>query len=485
MSRPNINDVLTEFRKKNGMRLIQAADGVLYAQWMYKGKSVLEPFESRPVKDCFRNAFRRIMGYPPQKHELEGMTADFREEIVENSEKEQVFIRVGRFEGAIYLDNVSPKGEQVIITPKGWKIIERGPALFYSHSKMHPLKKPVASDDTVGALKKLKQIINVCKSDFMMIVFWAIALLKPEGPFPPLFITGEPGSSKTLMTWFLRNLLDPVSVSLQGPPREERDIIVSARNNWILAYDNLSGLSNNMSDAFCRLATGTGIGGRKLYTDFEEASFEACRPVVLNGIGSLLHRGDLASRAILVTAKKISQENRMRESELKAKFEKIRPEVLGALLTGVSTAMKNIGKIELPAMTRMADFMAWSVAAAPAFGWKESMVIRAFKNNEAKAMDETFQSDPVAREFIGYVMDQEEEDDTWAVSAGDLLDELNAWIKSQGRNEVLRQPNWPTTPSALSSRLFRALPSLEAKGITIEKGRKNDRRWITIRRTYV
>lgn len=58
----------------------------------------------------------------------------------------------------------------------------------------------------------------------------------------------------------------------------------------MLAYDNLSWLSTEMSHALCRLATGAGFGTRRLYTDDEEATFYASRPVIVNGIEEVATR---------------------------------------------------------------------------------------------------------------------------------------------------------------------------------------------------
>jgi hypothetical protein len=59
------------------------------------------------------------------------------------------------------------------------------------------------------------------------------------------------------------------------PAREERDLMIAANNGYLLAFDNLSGVSFWLSDALCRLA----------------------RPILLNGIEDVISRPDLADRA--------------------------------------------------------------------------------------------------------------------------------------------------------------------------------------------
>jgi hypothetical protein len=43
-------------------------------------------------------------------------------------------------------------------------------------------------------------------------------------------------------------------------PKKEEDILIAASNSWIVSFDNLSSIPQALSDAFCRLSTGGGIG---------------------------------------------------------------------------------------------------------------------------------------------------------------------------------------------------------------------------------
>jgi hypothetical protein len=55
------------------------------------------------------------------------------------------------------------------------------------------------------------------------------------------------------------------------------------------------------SDSLCRLASGDGFAVRRLYTDEDEALFEAARPTILNGIEDVIARADLADRGIFLS----------------------------------------------------------------------------------------------------------------------------------------------------------------------------------------
>jgi hypothetical protein len=77
------------------------------------------------------------------------------------------------------------------------------------------------------------------------------------------------------------------------------DLLVSARNNWAVGFDNLSWMSADWADTFCMIATGIASGTRAHYTNDEEHVFVVKRPILFNGIPTdLAERTDLASRAI-------------------------------------------------------------------------------------------------------------------------------------------------------------------------------------------
>jgi hypothetical protein len=135
----------------------------------------------------------------------------------------------------------------------------------------------------------------------VLVVAWLLAALRSGGPYPLLAISGEQGSAKTVLSKLLRALVDPNVAAVRALPREERELMIAANNGHLLAFDNLSGLSPWISDALCRLASGSSFAVRQLYTNGEEVLFKAARPTFLNGIEDVVGRPDLADRAIFLT----------------------------------------------------------------------------------------------------------------------------------------------------------------------------------------
>src|SRR5499433_4542853 len=111
---------------------------------------------------------------------------------------------------------------------------------------------------------------------------WLLATLRSRGPYPVLAISGEQGSAKTVICKLLKALIDPNAAPVRALAREERELMIAANNGHLLAFDNLSGLPNWLSDALCRLASGGSSAVRRLYSDDDEVLFEAARPILLN-----------------------------------------------------------------------------------------------------------------------------------------------------------------------------------------------------------
>ena len=167
---------------------------------------------------------------------------------------------------------------------------------------------------------------------------------------------------------------------LSGNPKDKADLITEANNNWVVALDNLSYLSADISDALCRLSTGGGIKARKLYTDIEEMSVNIQRPVILNSINEIVLRGDLIERCIFIELPVVEDSKRKSEREFWNRFEQVRPKIFGALVNALSVALKNLSTTKLERLPRMADFALLATSVECAFGWQDGDFMHAYQS---------------------------------------------------------------------------------------------------------
>ena len=116
---------------------------------------------------------------------------------------------------------------------------------------------PLPVPERGGSIEALQSFLNLSnQNDFVLVVAWLLAALRSSGPYPLLAISGEQGSTKTVLSKLLRALVDPNVAPVRALPREERELMIAANNGHLLAFDNLSGLPAWLSDALCRLASG-------------------------------------------------------------------------------------------------------------------------------------------------------------------------------------------------------------------------------------
>lgn len=184
--------------------------------------------------------------------------------------------------------------------------------------------------------------------DFILVVAWTLAALIDRGPCPVLAFAGEQGVAKSTASKILSALIDPNTAPLRALPRNDRELFISANNAHLLVFDNVSGLPPWLSDTMCRLSSGGGFAVRTLYTNNDEVLFDAARPQILNGIGDVITRPDLADRALFITLKLIPEKKRRSDRELLAAFERKRPRILSALLDALVVGLRRLPTIRLP-----------------------------------------------------------------------------------------------------------------------------------------
>jgi hypothetical protein len=378
-----------------------------------------------------------------------------------------VFTRLAKLEGVIYLDLANARWEAVEITAAGWRVIATPPVKFRRARGMLPLPCPTHG----GCVDELRGLLNIVDDrDWTLVKAWLVKTLRPSGPHPVLTLHGEQGSAKSTTSRLLRATIDPNTAALRAEPRDGRDLIIAATNGWIISLDNLSHLSPWLSDAICRLATGGGFATRELYSDAEEALFEAQRPVILNGIEELATRGDLLDRCIILYLPAIPEDRRKSEAALWRDFEVQRPAILGALLDAVSKALREVGTVKLARLPRMADFALWAVAAAPTLGYTAEGFLAAYSSNRKSANELTLEAS-IITPFI-----QAMAATRFSGTSTQLLQRLN----DQATDDLKRQKPWPQDGRTLSNALRRITPNLRAIGVNVDFERQGKKRTRTI-----
>jgi hypothetical protein len=449
-----VQDIIRYARE--GARLFHAPDGTAYAAVEVDGHLETHAIRSVRFRDWILIRFLRQRGRAPNSQLLNDALNTIRAIAVYHGPEMPVFVRVAEHEGDVYIDLGNENWDAVRVTREGFEVVARPPIGFVRKAGFAPLPYPSGE----GTIDDLRPFVNIRRDeDFMLVAAWAAFSLSPRGPYPVLVLQGEQGSAKSTTVRVLRALVDPAVEPLRALPRSERDLAIAAGNAWVLAFDNLSGIRDWLSDALCRLATGGGFATRQLYTDDEEIIFSARRPIILNGIDDIATRGDLQERSVLVSLPSILEDERREENTFWAEFEAVRPRIFGALLSGVSAALRNVDHVHLERKPRMADFAVAATAMEDAFGWEPGSFVEAYAVNRQQASETLLANEPIADAIEKLLEDGRE--NVWIGTATELLQMLGSYANET----VKRSKAWPGGPQVLSRRLKRIAPALRSAGI--------------------
>jgi hypothetical protein len=473
--RPKQADILIALANKNVGELFRDRDRA------YADVTIDNHRETWPIRSSrFRQWIKRLYFAEHEKSPI----AEAVQEAVDHMEAKALFdgqerevhLRVAGADRRIYIDLGTADWQAIEIDEDGWRIIDEPPVRFRRPLGLEPLAIPVRGGD----VRDLKRYLNVRdedgdEGDFVLLVSWLLAALRPRGPYPALAVGGEQGTAKSTLVAILRSLVDPNMSPLRALPREDRELFIQANNAWLLAFDNVSGLPHWTSDSLCRLSTGGGFAVRQLHTDQDEILFDACRPIVLNGIADMVGRADLADRTIFLVLDPIDEKDRRSEEELWADFERDRPRIFGALLTAVAHGLRHRDTVKLSSLPRMADFARWATACETAC-WKIGTFKKAYDGNQREATEVLIEGDQVATAIKQFMAARIE----WAGTATELKEALE--IVMFGADPALRRPSkgWPADPAHLGGAVRRAAAALRKAGVYIGRGAGRKRRRITI-----
>ncbi|MEH7403356.1 hypothetical protein V7148_20535 [Gottfriedia acidiceleris] len=450
-------------RLATDVELFHTAEGEPFASFKVKDRCETWPLKGEGFKLWLTKRFYEETGKAAGGQGLADALNVLNAKAIFEGRKQPVFTRVAEKDNVIYIDLCNESWEAVKVDDKGWEIVSNPPVKFKRSRITEEIPKPIRG----GSLDELRSYINYKnETDWILIIAWLLTSLRPASPYPILTIQGEQGSSKSTTTKVLRAIIDPSAMPLRGLPKEERDFSIAANNTWVLAFDNLSGLSNTMSDALCKLSTGGGLATRKLYSDDDETVFNIMRPAILNGIDDIAKRQDLLDRSLVLFLPSIPEIKRTDEKTFWESFKKAHPRILGALLDVLSGAIKELPHTSLTAKPRMADFAQWATSAERALGWENGKFMNAYNRNRNEAIDQGLESDPVAVAVQAFMKGQS----IWEGTAAETLVELTKYTGDEGTKY---SKAWPSS-RRLKERLRRIATALRTKGIEFtDLGRTN------------
>jgi hypothetical protein len=458
---------------------LRSTDGRFYAQVAVGGRKEIYPLRSAAFRHWLIDGFSRTRHEVPSDWAMRRALAALEATARFEGGAPSIFIRVGHDgnasgaagRSAAYLDLADPTGQVVKIGPDGWSVIAN-PGVHFRRPEGH-LPLPIPSRE--GSIELLRPYVNLDEPHFRLLIVWLAAALRPLGPFPMLALCGEQGAAKSTLARVLRLLIDPQAAPLLAQPRTTRDLMATAANGWLLAYDNVGVIPRWLSDGLCLLATGGAFAGHASFVNGERFVIHAQRPVISNGIDQFVGRADLIDRSVFLDLPPIAPSQRRREDEFWEAFNHDYPRIFGGLLDAVAGGLHMLPSVRTTELPRMADFAAFAEAVGQGQGWPAGTALSDYNDNRREMTLDDIDDSPVARCLLDITTLRLD----WIRTATDLLAELTPTVGKR----VAASPRWPKSPRSLALELRRIAPQMRLHDISIEFQKTRDCRFITITKT--
>lgn len=310
----------------------------------------------------------------------------------------------------------------IAVGPDGWKIETLGHPVFDARGHMLPLPDPVSTPDVNATLEGLFRFVLLPlpskdeerKGENQRLLFLSALvtiLLYPSSAKPVVVFLARESAGKSASAYYSQSCLDPSVLSNVRPPEKKEDddyLRTLVLNHATLNFDNVSYIDPVFSDNVCRLATGSGIVTRQLFTTRDELVLNAKPWILINGITATPRAPDLLRRSLLLDVagpEELGLE-RLADSELAARWSEAHPKILGALLD-LSVRAARILTTAPPTGRRdsMQEYVRVGQAVALALGLTADDFLRAFDQN-TKQQGQSAMEDPLTAALLAFWRDR-------------------------------------------------------------------------------
>jgi bifunctional DNA primase/polymerase-like protein len=468
-------------RKSNAVRLVEIARDLYEFGLSDKNETYAVRKQGPPLVSMLRgtrqalrtqlaNEFYMLTGKSASQQALTDAIGIIEGACQQTGNRQTLYVRVARQGDTSWLDLGDETGTAVKINRSGWSIEPSPPVLFNRTVLVKDLPVPVSG----GSLDELWQWLNVEPDDRPLLAAWLIAALYEDIPHPILGLFGEQGTGKTTAMRLIVSAIDATSVPTRKPPRNSEMWVDAAGGSWIVGLDNLSEISPWLSDSLCRAVTGEGDVRRQFYSNTDLVVFEFRRCIILNGIDLGGLRGDLSERLLPIHLRRITEEERLSEADLKAAWKEAHPRILGAILDLAVQIAQVMPTLELARKPRMADFARILTAVDAVLGTRG---YARYLDKQSGLAADTLTGD----DFIIAIeqMLAKRPDRTFEGTSAELLNLLNPEEDEFNERPKERPRSWPSDGRKVTAHLRRQAPLLRSAGWTVGDDGGANKRGVT------
>lgn len=377
----------------------------------------------------------------------------------------------------IWIDLADKDGPYVHVTKEKIGIEEHSPIAFYRPAGTGAMPVPeiiVKDEECIAVLGDYFTFLAIDKKSRAGLFAVIMSAMRPmEHPqtgaltrYAVGVFNGEHGSGKSTRQMFVRRTIDSREPASMKMPDKTDDLIIYCENSAVVSLDNQSMLSETMSDALCRVATGDGNVKRSLYTSRDLSIFRGSRPIFVNGITDVVTRDDLLDRSLIVHVEK--PETGKTDDELEGEFKALLPRVFGALLLCMQDALIHESSTEVERSIRMLQAARWAAAAEITAGFEPGDVEHAYlaAREEAVAIAA---DDPFVTAILALLRPGTEWKGTMTELTRQLVEHVEERDDVTGKPTKKAPKDFPTTVPKVRSMLKRKQPALRALGLGVER----------------
>ena len=474
-NKPTPATMLMNLVEDSGVTFFHSDVKDLYAAMRVNNHNEIMAIESRAFElwliGLFYNAYAQPISNEAIKQVLGACSA---KAMYDNPTPITLSVRIAERDGVFWYDLTNTDWQAVKISHDGWSVENEPPILFNRFRHQSPQAIP-RNDGNIG---KILNYVNL-KDNKTLFLCWLVSCFVPNIPHSAIILHGEKGAAKSTASELLKNLIDPSSLETLTLQSNQRTLAVNLMNHWFLPFDNVSFISEEVSDTLCRAITGGGIQQRKLNTNSEDVIFTFQRCIAINGIQNVAKRADLLDRSILVELLRIKDEKRKELSEIMANFEADRTDILGGIFDTLSKAMAIYPTVKLCNLPRMADFARWGYAIGEALGEGMGQIfLDEYAANRQIQNEEAIANDPVATLIVEFMREKE----YWSGKCSELYNKLLNIAFDHGISTSDKY--YPKNAIVLAKKFNDIKSNLESIGLFVEKilPRKEDGQHYSIKR---
>jgi hypothetical protein len=415
------------------------------------------------LMDAFISENKRAPTASAVKNAIQALQAVARR----RSERAEVYMRSAAIDNTIYIDLADDQHHVVEISASGWRIINDTPIKFLRPTGMRPLPEPRQG----GSIEQLRPYANLTDAGFILFTQLLIDALHQRVERPVGCLIGGEGRAKSSLAKVAQRLLDPRATDPGNPPTTVRELTVRARNGIVLIFDNLSTLSQDMSDAICRLSSGVDSGMRKLFTDATQFGVRGSRSILFTAVKNPVTAPDLAERQVLLRLSAVTDKQRVTNRKFWSAFERDTPDILGGLYDIVAHGLRELPHVRLARLPRLAEFVEGGVACEG--GHRLGSFMAAFESAAREALDDVIEDHPVALAVAAFMASRDGQ--PWKGSATALKIALETNDPTEQR--VTEGKKWPHDVRPFGVQLWGMQTALRKAGIELSEGERSpDRR---------